>query len=193
MILVFGTLLGVGIRLYKIAENKNSKVAKVLCVSDLSTSFSWSWRRLLFAWEEETLQELIMLLHLARMDTSSPDLWFWKPIGGASFSVASAYQLLLNLCYEISYDDSVESWATNFWKSLVPSKILVFAWRLLQDHLPTYQELCERGIQLVPLGQCCVFCRNDEESYNHLFFLCPLTKRIWYVVMGWLGISFASK
>lgn len=37
-------------------------------------------------------------------------------------------------------------WISNFWKSVTPSKVLVFLWRLLQDCLPTCQQLSKRGI-----------------------------------------------
>jgi hypothetical protein len=35
----------------------------------------------------------------------------------------------------------------------------------------------------------CVFCRDEEESHNHLFFACHWTSLLWLMTKSWLRIN----
>ena len=39
---------------------------------------AWSWRRRLFAWEEEVVGELILLLQSVSLRVDKTDTWHWK-------------------------------------------------------------------------------------------------------------------
>ncbi|PNX80416.1 hypothetical protein L195_g036415, partial [Trifolium pratense] len=76
---------------------------------------------------------------------------------------------------------------SRLWKSDVPSKIIVFGWRLLLNRLPTRTALHRRGILSNPFESSCVFCFRHMEDETHLFFSCYFSKVVWCKVLNWLG------
>jgi len=62
-------------------------------------------------------------------------------------------------------------------KDIPPSKSLV-AWRLMQEKLPTDENLLKRGCYL---PSTCNLCKNSHEFAFHLFFDCPYAIRIWTI------------
>jgi hypothetical protein len=57
----------------------------------------WGWRRRLWAWEEDVLEECRALLRDVSLFSNVTDTWVWIPdlIGG--YSVRGAYDLLTNI------------------------------------------------------------------------------------------------
>jgi hypothetical protein len=78
------------------------------------------------------------------------------------------------------------------WKNDVPSKIKVFGWRPLLQHLPTREALHQRGILNNPHDLSCVLCLRHIEDCAHLFFHCSFSTIVWEVVFNWVGKSFAT-
>ena len=62
------------------------------------------------------------------------------------------------------------------WKLAVLPKVWVFWWRVLNDFLPTRQELCRRHVE--PISYCEV-CGNPEESIKHVLLDCTVAKHFW--------------
>ena len=77
----------------------------------------------------------------------------------------------------------------NVWHKLVPSKVGLFAWRLLQDKVPTRANLVRRNA-IPPNGNLCAGGCGNIETANHLFLGCNLFGSVWYLICNWLGISF---
>lgn len=62
------------------------------------------------------------------------------------------------------------------WKLDILPKIQHFLWKVLSGALPTYVQLCSRGVNIDPICQrCCL----EEETINHVLFLCPHAFAIW--------------
>ncbi|MCH92364.1 cysteine-rich receptor-like protein kinase [Trifolium medium] len=61
------------------------------------------------------------------------------------------------------------------WKSGAPSKAIAFSWQLLQDRIPTRQNLFRRHIIRDPSNILCIFCETTVESVDHLFVTCDLS------------------
>ncbi|MCI35511.1 hypothetical protein A2U01_0056732, partial [Trifolium medium] len=66
------------------------------------------------------------------------------------------------------------------WKSIAPSKVLVFTWQLLQDRVPTCQNLFRHRVIVDTMGVSCVFCGNTSESGSHFFITCAFAPAVWY-------------
>ena len=98
---------------------------------------AWRWRRrFFFVWEEEEMGELMLLLHTIRLQVDRDDRWRWTLESSNVFSVRSAYNFLsanppLTLSVPIA----------SLWHKDVPLKVVLFAWRLFQDRLPTKDNL----------------------------------------------------
>jgi len=102
------------------------------------------------------------------------------PIHG--YSVRGTYRFLTTRA-----EPATKNVINNVWHKLVPSKVSLFAWRLLQDRIPTKSNLVRRHI-LQPndnlrVGGCC-----DTETSYHLFIGCALFGNVWNLVCQWLGI-----
>ncbi|XP_006605027.1 uncharacterized protein LOC114398554 [Glycine soja] len=71
----------------------------------------------------------------------------------------------------------------------IPTKYVVFAWRLLRDRLPIRINLHRRQIDI--LDRHCPFCSREEEEEGHLFFHCNRIIRIWWESLSWVNKSAA--
>jgi hypothetical protein len=89
------------------------------------------------------------------------------------YSVRDAYQLLTS-------QDAVTLDVAEglIWHSEVPLKVSIFAWRLLQDMLPTKSNLVARGILSSEAHYCVSGC-GAIESAQHLFCSCSTFSSLW--------------
>jgi hypothetical protein len=155
-------------------------------------SWVWNWNIPLSDAEEQHLNTLKDLLVGISLQHGSSDRWRWIPDRIGIFSVKSCYSLLLDQRQiEGVEPDRLEA-IKKLWKNDVPSKVLIFAWRLLLDRLPTRSALHRRGILLNQNDLHCVFCTHLSEEVSHLFFHCPFSKGVWDSVSNWIGKSVSS-
>ncbi|KAM1077774.1 hypothetical protein ACFX15_024423 [Malus domestica] len=75
-----------------------------------------------------------------------------------------------------SYSIHSKVWKA-IWKLATPPKIRNFMWRALHRALATMDVLFIRRCSPSPL---CPICHAQEESVEHLFFLCPWVEPIWF-------------
>ncbi|KAL4576346.1 hypothetical protein LXL04_012438 [Taraxacum kok-saghyz] len=68
------------------------------------------------------------------------------------------------------------------WNDLIPRKANILAWRLAHGRLPTKVNLAKRGIGV---NKECTLCNIDEETEEHLFLNCPVTKEVWNDFRCW--------
>ncbi|XP_058776499.1 uncharacterized protein LOC131650805 [Vicia villosa] len=121
--------------------------------------------------------------------SSAEDSFVWLPRHDGVFSVAGVV-VLQEEHKEFAWGSDVISRLSIMWKSSIPLKIKIFAWRLLISRLPLKDMLVHRGMAANIIDPICPFCNNiHEESLDHLFFLCQASKNIWDKVLGWIGFS----
>jgi len=80
------------------------------------------WRRMLFAWEEEQVEELLLLLHNVHLQVDRDDRWRWTLESSNIFSVRSAYNFL---SANPPLASSVPG--ASLWHKDVPLKVVLFA------------------------------------------------------------------
>lgn len=78
------------------------------------------------------------------------------------------------------------------WHKEVPSKVSLFAWRLLQDRLPTEDNLVRRHA-LQPNDNLCVGGYGSIETAYHFFIGCAYFGNVWNLIYQWLDISFVCQ
>ena len=71
------------------------------------------------------------------------------------------------------------------WNLWVPSKVNFFAWEAIWGKVLTLDQLQKRGWSLINR---CFFCKEEEESINHIFLHCFLVKFLWQLVFDLFGI-----
>jgi len=77
------------------------------------------------------------------------------------------------------------------WHKLVPKKVSLFSWRLLQNRIPTRSNLVRRHV-LQPNDNLCVGGCGVTETTDHLFLECEIFGTMWFLICHWLGVSFVS-
>lgn len=179
-------------RLYQVSSQKEANISQMGEWRGTSWCWNWAWRRSFFDWEVGIFEELQGILTQVCVQQDVEDTWVWKPDPLRGFSVKSAYSTFYNSANTILLDLDAERIFHKLWQCSVPSKILVFAWRLLQDRLPTREALLKRGVISGTHNDSCVFCFIQRESCSHLFFSCQFSYAIWVAVYSWLGISTVS-
>lgn len=117
-----GILLSVRFRrLFDLAENKTITVANFFSLGLARQGEGWRWRRRLWAWEEDMLEECRALLFDVLLVPNVSDKWVWLLDIADEYYVRVAYDLLLN-CDNSMLDTSLEL----VWHKQVPLKVIVF-------------------------------------------------------------------
>ncbi|XP_024626847.1 uncharacterized protein [Medicago truncatula] len=145
---------------------------------------AWGWQRRLLAWEEESVRECSAMLSNVVLQDHIQDFWRWllDPIHG--YTVRGTYRFLTS-----DAEPVVEGVQKNVWHKLVPSKVALFVWRLLQDKVPTRANLVRRNV-IQPNGILCAGGCGNIETADHLFLGCNLFGSVWYLICNWLGICY---
>ncbi|CAJ2635642.1 unnamed protein product [Trifolium pratense] len=164
--------------LYAKEAIKNVKVSERLRGNGLVPLWRWNWSESLSVNEARQLTELQGLFDGFSLHNNNHDQWRWIPDSNGLFTVKSCYTYLLNLRQVQLQDALVLEAIQRLWKSDVPSKVNVFGWMLLLNRLPTRAALHHRGILTNHHELSCVFCFQQAEDGNHLFFSCPFSKGI---------------
>lgn len=105
----------------------------------------------------------------------SDDVILWKLEKNRKFSVKSLYNALTK-------NDSGPAYK-NIWRGKVPQKIKIFMWLLSNNAVLTKDNMVKRKWSGSPS---CAFC-DQNESADHLFFLCPVAKVVWGIIAKVLG------
>jgi len=96
------------------------------------------------------------------------------------YSVRSAYKFLND---QVSVNNA--TLVPSLWHMDVPLKVVLFAWRLFRDRLPTKDNLYLRNVLVFDAQICAGGCRLPETT-SHLFLLCNFFGLVWF------GITFCG-
>jgi hypothetical protein len=176
-------------RLYSLSTYKENMVHHFGVRRGDTYTWSFTWRRELFAWENELVLHLQDRLASVRL-LPEEDMWRWIPEVDGFFSVKLTYLLLETLLrpMEVIVEEEVLVFE-HIWESPAPSKVIAFSWQLLYDRIPTRLNLSHRGIIAIEESRECVVCVGRVESSTHLFMHCPFAMRVWYDIFRWLGVN----
>ncbi|MCI09288.1 kinesin-like protein, partial [Trifolium medium] len=173
-------------RLFDLSLHKSSTVAAMRDLGWEAGGAAWSWRRQLWAWEDEMLRECRSLLSDIALQPNVTDQWLWRPDSGGGYTVRGVYNLLT-----FTEAQDVEATIDLIWHKHVPLKVSVVAWRLFRNRLPTKDNLMRRHI-ITQDSQFCVTGCGGVETAHHLFLSCPVFASLWSLISAWVGISSAD-
>ncbi|KAK2408980.1 hypothetical protein QL285_044442 [Trifolium repens] len=139
-----------------------------------------SWSTVLSEGEKQLELEIIEKIQRVLLKENEQDMWIWSK---NSYSVKEAYKLLLA---EYETEDSRDQLIA--WNELVPLKVSVLVWKLLQNKIPTKDNLVKRGI-LSESQTSCSFGRGKEETVSHVFFECTTVTEVCQEILRWLKIN----
>ena len=137
----------------------------------------------MFAWEEELLGELRLLLQNVTLQVLREDKRTWRLDTSSIYTVRSAYNSMIA---QVSIDHVPTT--PSFWHKDIPLKVVLFVWRLFRDRLPTKDNLHRRRVIDVD-AQICVGGYGLNETSTHLFLNCNHFSSVWNQIIQWLGVS----
>lgn len=160
-------------RLFSISKKKEYRIQNIGAYINGVWIWSLEWRRELFVWEKQLLEELLSLLGSVCLSEDTLDAWEWSLESSKCFWTKSAYSFLVRKA-AIAHGFSMEVLGAikHLWKCKVPSNILAFSWQAFLDRIPTKCNLFHRGIIQVIAEQSSPLCGNYYKDTNHLFISC---------------------
>ncbi|GAU17848.1 hypothetical protein TSUD_329740 [Trifolium subterraneum] len=124
-------------------------------------------RRPLFVWEEELVAGCCGLFHNVVLQPNKLYRWHWRSLHSDVFTIKGAYQTLTRA--EEEAEPMLNS-TELVWNKVVPVKVSVFAWRFMENRIPTRDNLFKRGILYIDAQHCVLGCGFDE-TLSHLSLL----------------------
>jgi len=98
------------------------------------------------------------------LQQNSTDMWLWRLDPSSGYSVHGVYQMLISQVVQ-----TPNMLSDLIWHKQVPLKVSILVWRLLQNRLPTKDNLLLCGI-LPHDNQHCVAGCVDNETAQHCYF-----------------------
>ncbi|GJW28177.1 RNA-directed DNA polymerase, eukaryota, reverse transcriptase zinc-binding domain protein [Tanacetum coccineum] len=163
-------------RLYALEVRKSISVADKLGHPSIYHSF----RRLPRGGIEQELLNLLCSKVDAFVLPNMADRWSWSLEGSGVFSVKSSRNLI---------DDKFlpKADVPTRWINVLPIKVNVFAWKVFLDKLPTRSNLSLRGVDIPSIN--CPICNLAVEPSSHIFFSCPVARKVWKFVLLWWELN----
>ena len=137
------------------------------------------------------IADFVDFLQGIQPNSSEVDRWVWTVDIPRGFTVKSCYSWMSDhLARDAPQDDEMVMEACkSLWTNDIPSKVLIFCWRLLLKKLPTRGALYARRILPSPHEIKCVFCQEQLESVEHLFCNCSVVREVWKGIYSWLNVQ----
>lgn len=104
------------------------------------------------------------------------DTWIWFIDASSGFYAASVRSLIDSKNLEVAN-------ITTRWNRFLLSKVNVFFWQLNLNKIPTIVNLDKRGIDIGSAR--CPICDLDVKAFNHIFFSCGMTLKLWNFFTTW--------
>uniref|UniRef100_A0A803PKU3 Reverse transcriptase zinc-binding domain-containing protein n=1 Tax=Cannabis sativa TaxID=3483 RepID=A0A803PKU3_CANSA len=108
----------------------------------------------------------------------SNDRYIWHHTTTGQYTVNSGFHLAENLAEgrDSSGSNNHRDWWKTLWSLNLPTKIKIFAWRVMQNALPVATELSRRKVLT---SATCSLCSNAWESIGHAMFNCTTARKVW--------------
>lgn len=163
-------------QLYANEKNKNCRVMDRVSREEGSTALrlTWDWFRQLRRGREASQYDHLFSRLQAFKFRDGNDCWRWCGKGDGFSSQAVRKELV---------DAVMTSSESMVWVRWVPIKVNGFVWKLLQNRLPTRDNLVKRGIRIAEIV--CPFCSTTEEDLDHVMFNCKFARELWSRVSSW--------
>ncbi|KEH28085.1 hypothetical protein MTR_5g464500 [Medicago truncatula] len=81
-------------RLFELSMLKGESVFDMCQLGWENEREAWRWRRRLFAWEQDLVGELRLLLQNVILQVYKDDRWIWSLVSSPAYTVRSAYNYL---------------------------------------------------------------------------------------------------
>ncbi|OVA20918.1 Endonuclease/exonuclease/phosphatase [Macleaya cordata] len=123
--------------------------------------------------------EISAILNIRIPAEPCPDQLLWMRTPSGDFSTKSVYRCLADNEPSNSRTDSALLDWKRFWKMRgISPRVHLFLWRLLHNAIALKTNIAKR---IPTTDTICQFCFSKEETVEHLFLHCDVTKQIWFL------------
>ncbi|KAF5194128.1 hypothetical protein FRX31_016282 [Thalictrum thalictroides] len=165
--------------IFNVSNAKLGTVGSIGQVFDGRINWNFQFRRNLYDWEHDQLEELLQVLVQVEF-TDDQDSWRWQGIRQGSFSVRSMYEKLIH------------EWGSRIgvaqpfpmklvWRTPIAPNCKFFFWQVILGRVLTKDHLIHRGTTISPV---CSLCSMMNETISHLFLHCLLALEVWFTITG---------
>ncbi|GJT11848.1 RNA-directed DNA polymerase, eukaryota, reverse transcriptase zinc-binding domain protein [Tanacetum coccineum] len=145
--------------------------------------FQWAWRREPRTTPElEELANLVSLLSQLHL-TILEDTWECSIDDSRCFTVKGMRSYIMSMSPPASY-------VATRWNRIVPLKVNINTWRVMNGRMATRSNLDRRGVDLDSVR--CPLCDDGIETEDHIFVHCKVAKELWSDVLKWWRIPNVS-
>ncbi|XP_071689084.1 uncharacterized protein [Rutidosis leptorrhynchoides] len=160
--------------------DKEVKLETRIIKNDPSNLFCWKWIRPPTGRTLSELNRLCDLLNGFSYENGETDKWAWNLHPSETFYTSVLTKLL---------DEKILPNANMSFETarlhLLPQKIGILIWRVMQERIPVRVELDKRGVDMDSVR--CPVCDDDIETAEHTFLHCEFAKDIWSRIFRWWG------
>ncbi|XP_057808482.1 uncharacterized protein LOC131022959 [Salvia miltiorrhiza] len=177
-------------RLFRISDNQGGSIKTMGDWFDGVWEWKIGWNRELRGREHDCYSNLLAILSNVEIFAGKEDGWRWTASTNGVFTVKSAYSKIRESGAS-SPQGAVGFDLLEMWKAPAPFKAKTTAWRVLKGRLATCENLIRRQVNIPISETACVFCKEQTETMEHLFFKCQKSDVIWWNLLQWLGFESA--
>lgn len=164
--------------LFRCALNREGHIADF----DLTSCWHVTFRRSLNDWELSSFCQFLQQLNTCQINLNREDGLVKVNSRDKIFSVNNCYKIVLH-----QHSQEVPNWRWKMiWKTKAPVKASCFGWLAARDACLSQNKLQRRGF---PWCSRCYFCKNEEETVEHLFLHCSFLRQCWEVFLSIVGVS----
>ncbi|XP_058776557.1 uncharacterized protein LOC131650867 [Vicia villosa] len=121
------------------------------------------------------LERIKKKIHLPLI--AEEDNLIWKELANGQLNLKYAYRFF-------QASTPTASWKTFQWSPNVPPSQSMIVWRLINNKIPTDENMSIRGFAFPSI---CNLCNSNQETSQHLFFDCVYVRKIWAWLNGVIG------
>ncbi|XP_052118703.1 uncharacterized protein LOC127748372 [Arachis duranensis] len=173
-------------RLYSVSTLTGSVVGECGFWDGFEWIWSFQWRRALFQWELDLVNQLHETLRTMKPIDAREDSVVWKFDRTCVFSTKSCTQALH--AEVLPEEITSYSFTSAVWKDFVPPRIELLSWFMLIERVNTKDRLGKLHV-IDQNDTLCVLCCKSEETAFHLFLGCGITWQVWCAWLLALGRS----
>ena len=147
---------------------------------------SWNWRSDLRGRTFEEYQRLVDFLIRSDFKTTGKNRWIWNWDNKGLFTCKN----LSSIIHRNLTSQARASVNSSLWSRLIPGKVNIFLWRLVNNALPTKDNLVKRGVPVPSVLY--EFCISNVENTNYWFFECNKVGLTWRKICAWWNCDCSS-
>nr|XP_025674245.1 uncharacterized protein LOC112774318 [Arachis hypogaea] len=173
-------------RLFSVSTLKGSVIGDCGFWDGVEWIWSFQWRRQLFQWELELLNQLHQILLTVKLTTEREDRVIWKFDRTGVFSTKSFVQVMQEAV--LPEEITSYSFTSVVWRGFVPPRVELFTWFVLIERVNTKERLSRLGVIDQRDTMCALYSKANESAF-HLFVGCEITWKVWSAWLFALGRS----